>query len=56
MIDTIIFDMDGVIVDSELYWKKSEFDFIKKMIPELDDKTIAEWIQDHVLSRIIGGE
>ena len=31
--DTIFFDMDGVIIDSELYWKKIQSDFLKKIIP-----------------------
>lgn len=34
MIDTIIFDMDGVIVDSELYWKTADIDLISSIIPE----------------------
>ncbi len=31
--DTIFFDMDGVIIDSELHWKKIQSDFLKKIIP-----------------------
>lgn len=33
MINTIIFDMDGVIVDSELHWREIEEPFLKKLIP-----------------------
>jgi HAD superfamily hydrolase (TIGR01509 family) len=33
MIDTIIFDMDGVIVDSELHWREVEEPFLRKLIP-----------------------
>ncbi len=34
MINTVIFDMDGVIVDSELYWKTADIDLIRSFIPE----------------------
>lgn len=33
MINTIIFDMDGVIVDSELHWRELEEPFLRKLIP-----------------------
>jgi HAD superfamily hydrolase (TIGR01509 family) len=33
MINTIIFDMDGVIVDSELHWREVEEPFLRKLIP-----------------------
>lgn len=31
--ETIIFDMDGVIIDSEIHWKKIQSDFLKGLIP-----------------------
>src|SRR3954469_20974907 len=33
MIDALIFDMDGVIVDSELHWKSLEGYFLQSLIP-----------------------
>jgi HAD superfamily hydrolase (TIGR01509 family) len=33
MINTIIFDMDGVIVDSEFHWRAVEEPFLRKLIP-----------------------
>ncbi len=33
MIDTVVFDMDGVIVDSELHWRDVEEPFLKNLIP-----------------------
>jgi HAD superfamily hydrolase (TIGR01509 family) len=33
MINTIIFDMDGVIVDSELHWRGVEEPFLRNLIP-----------------------
>jgi HAD superfamily hydrolase (TIGR01509 family) len=33
MINTIIFDMDGVIVDSELHWRGLEEPFLRNLIP-----------------------
>lgn len=34
MINTIIFDMDGVIVDSELHWRAIEEPFLRSLIPD----------------------
>ena len=33
----IIFDMDGVLVDSEIHWKKVESDFLSGLIPSWDE-------------------
>ncbi len=33
MIDTVVFDMDGVIVDSELHWRDVEEPFLRNLIP-----------------------
>jgi HAD superfamily hydrolase (TIGR01509 family) len=33
MINTVVFDMDGVIVDSELHWRDVEEPFLKNLIP-----------------------
>jgi len=38
MITTIIFDLDGVLIDSELYWQKDEMPFLKKLIPTWNSK------------------
>src|SRR6186997_2731932 len=32
----VIFDMDGVIVDSELHWKSLEGYFLQSLVPEWD--------------------
>ena len=31
--DAVIFDMDGVIVDSEIHWKTTEGFFLQSLIP-----------------------
>ena len=39
----VIFDMDGVIMDSELHWKKAELTLFKKLLPKwtkADQQTI----------------
>jgi HAD superfamily hydrolase (TIGR01509 family) len=38
MIDTIIFDMDGVLVDSEKYWAIAEAEFLATRIPVPHDE------------------
>jgi len=36
-VKAVIFDMDGVIVDSETYWNASELLFLKRIIPNWDE-------------------
>jgi HAD superfamily hydrolase (TIGR01509 family) len=36
MVIAVIFDMDGVIIDSEKYWGKADFPFLKSLIPSWD--------------------
>jgi HAD superfamily hydrolase (TIGR01509 family) len=38
MINTIIFDLDGVIVDSEMHWASLEEPFLKNLIPDSYDE------------------
>jgi HAD superfamily hydrolase (TIGR01509 family) len=38
MINTIIFDMDGVIVDSEFHWRAIEEPFLRNLIPNSYDE------------------
>ena len=33
IMDAVIFDMDGVIVDSEIHWKTTEGYFLQSLIP-----------------------
>ncbi len=48
--DAVIFDMDGVIVDSELHWKTSEGFFLQSLVPAWDindqDKIIGLAVHD----------
>lgn len=42
-INTIFFDMDGVLIDSEPFWKKAEFDVFKKQFDiSLSEKDLEE--------------
>ncbi len=42
-ISTIFFDMDGVLIDSEPFWKKAEFEVFKKQLDiSLSDKDLEE--------------
>lgn len=42
-VNTIFFDMDGVLIDSEPFWKKAEFDVFKKQFDiSLSDKDLEE--------------
>lgn len=34
-LETVIFDMDGVIVDSEMHWKKAEKSFLHDIFPDV---------------------
>ncbi|MGV2437438.1 MAG UNVERIFIED_CONTAM: hypothetical protein LVT10_23170 [Anaerolineae bacterium] len=42
-ITTVIFDMDGVLVDSEIYWQQAREDFAREMgkVWTLDDQRLA---------------
>ncbi len=33
----VVFDMDGVLVDSEIHWKKMESAFLRGLLPEWDE-------------------
>lgn len=42
-VNTIFFDMDGVLIDSEPYWKRAEFEIFKKQFDiSLSDKDLEE--------------
>jgi len=52
----LIFDMDGVIVDSERYWKKKEDQFFKKIVPILsvnDQKNILGQSVKNVYQKLV---
>ncbi len=36
----VIFDFDGVLVDSETYWKAGEIDLFKKLVPNWRDEDV----------------
>lgn len=38
MLKAVLFDMDGVIVDSEKYWEQEEFSLLKQYIPTWNDE------------------
>ena len=44
IMDAVIFDMDGVIVDSEIHWKTTEGFFLQSLIP-----TWSEHDQDRII-------
>lgn len=44
MIKAVIFDMDGVIIDSETQWKPIETKFLQSLIPTLDEKDLEKFI------------
>lgn len=52
----IIFDMDGVIIDSEKYWQQDEFFLIKRLIPawaEEDQHKIIGLHLDDIYIRLV---
>jgi len=42
MIEAMIFDMDGLLIDSEPYWRKAEQETFKKVGIEIDDEMVYE--------------
>src|SRR5437764_14030652 len=48
--DAVIFDMDGVIVDSEIHWKTTEGYFLQSLIPNWNindqDKILGLGVHD----------
>jgi HAD superfamily hydrolase (TIGR01509 family) len=47
--DSLIFDMDGVIVDSELYWRRREGFFLRSLVPSWSDAD-----QDRIIGLSVG--
>jgi HAD superfamily hydrolase (TIGR01509 family) len=37
-VKAVIFDMDGVLVNSEIYWPQEQEDFLKSVFPDWDDQ------------------
>jgi HAD superfamily hydrolase (TIGR01509 family) len=54
----IIFDMDGVILDSEIHWKKAEFTLFNKMMPKWtkEDQQIILGLNIHDTYRILAND
>jgi len=44
MIKAVIFDMDGVIVDSERCWQENQIVRMREIIPQITDKDLAKFI------------
>src|SRR5438445_13374487 len=56
--DAVIFDMDGVIVDSELHWKTLEGYFLQSLVPAWSEADQARIIglSVHDVYRMLTGE
>jgi HAD superfamily hydrolase (TIGR01509 family) len=56
--DAIVFDMDGVIVDSEIHWKTTEGYFLRSLIPtwSMHDQDRIIGLGVHDLYTLLAGE
>jgi HAD superfamily hydrolase (TIGR01509 family) len=42
MTETVIFDMDGVVIDSEIHWEKPDLDFLRSIAPDISQEEIRK--------------
>lgn len=48
-IKAVVFDLDGVVIDSELHWKKVEFGFLKNLVKNWNESNQRELLGMNVL-------
>lgn len=48
-IKAVVFDLDGVVIDSEFHWKKVEFDFLKSLVKNWNESKQRELLGMSVL-------